>query len=65
MIKYNPTYCSFWQLFHFLVGLIPAVFFISILSCLGGLEGGQSSPSPAEIGGASFHLSSPSVCSAG
>lgn len=33
--------------------------FTFILSCLGGLEGGQSASSPAEIGGPSFHLSSP------
>lgn len=43
----------------FLVGLFPAVFFTSILSCLDGLEGGQSAPSPAKTGEASSHLSSP------
>lgn len=59
MTHYNPIYCTFWQLCGFLVGLIPAVLFTSILSCLGGLEGEQSAPSPGEIGGASFHLSSP------
>lgn len=59
MIHYNSIYCTFWQLCCFLLGLIPAVLFTSILSCLGGLEGGQSAPNPAEIGGAPFHLTSP------
>lgn len=59
MIRSNPIYCIFCQLCFLLVGLISDVLFPSIPSCLDGLEGGQSAPSPAEIGGASPHLSSP------